>query len=166
LSTPSRAGRRQPRAPRGGFREGLAIEPVWRFGVWVRGWLSPHGRRSFSCIHTPRRPSWGILARLRARKEAGVSTVGEKTPALIKALEINARCRPRNICIITCPPCTEIRCNPIYPPHRSLPRSPLLRAVCAREIYRQPVYDSGPIGPGLSRILDMDCRELFFSDSR
>src|SRR5215212_11725051 len=39
-------------APHVGFPEGLAIELVWRFSVWVRGVLSPYGWRFFPCIHT------------------------------------------------------------------------------------------------------------------
>jgi hypothetical protein len=37
-------------------------------------------------FHGLRRPSWGNLARLRARKEAGVPALVVKTPALIEAI--------------------------------------------------------------------------------
>jgi len=86
-------------------RETATSRPTWasgrglpsnRFGGSVYGYEDgfPLMGGGLSCIHTPRRPAWGILARLRVRNEAGVSTVGENTPALIKAVEIGCGVGP------------------------------------------------------------------------
>ena len=55
----------------------------------------------------PRRPAWGNLARLRARKEAGGGALGLCAPGVVyapglnKGRKISVRVlRPRNICII------------------------------------------------------------------
>jgi hypothetical protein len=76
-----------------------------------------------------------ILARLRARKEAGVVALVVKTPALIvEAEEIHARCRPRNICIIAYPPCTEAAAPPYITHTGWLDRWSSARRTCSIDL--------------------------------
>jgi hypothetical protein len=84
-----------------------------------------------------------ILARLRARKEAGVVALVVKSPALIVEAEeihvrcprmVSARCRPRNICIIAYPPCTESAAPPYITHTGWLDRWSSARRTCSIDL--------------------------------